>query len=62
MGKTRKLTKRLHLTVECLLPLNGDQLGHVAGGVAYASGSYVLCPSYQGNCPSALGYCPTARC
>lgn len=59
----RKSGKRLHLTAESLRQLSGEQLGHAVGGVAPAAGgSYVLCPSYQGNCPSALGYCPTARC
>ena len=59
----RRISQRLHVRAETLLHLNGDQLDRVVGGaVAAAGGSYVLCPSYQGNCPSALGYCPTARC
>jgi hypothetical protein len=62
MRNHTNLTKRLRLTTETLRHLNVDELEHVVGGQADASGSYVLCPSYQGNCPSALGYCPTAKC
>jgi hypothetical protein len=60
MGNAKRITKRLHISAETLRQLNTDQLDHVVGGAG--RGSWVLCPSYQGNCPSALGYCPTTKC
>jgi hypothetical protein len=62
MNKHRKLAKKLTLNTETLHALDDGDLAAIVGGQAqHASGSWIYCPSNNGNCPSAGGVCPSAN-